>query len=523
MKRRFNDTGICIKARHYMVDVTPRLDYAVELIESGEYFCISRPRQYGKTTLLSALTRHLESRPTEYLFARISFEALGEQAFETEGSAGTKFLELVLRSFKISYGEEVTSKLRTTSVADFQELSAVISDFVRSVDQHVVIMIDEVDRAGSYNMFLRFLGTLRTKYLDAHDGRDATFQSVVLAGLHDIKSLKLKIRDGANPEFNSPWNIASDFKVRMSFEPPEIAAMLDDYCDDRDVRMDTAEIAEAIYYYTSGHPFLVSKMCKEIDETFERHDQWTTDDIDAAYRYLIDDSYTNTNFDDLAKTLYCYDGLYEFVQRVLFSNGNVHASSKDPIASLALQYGYVVNTPNGAAIHNRIYEAIILSLMTTRMLRERDKHPFPNTDDGDHYNDDGDLDVRHVLRNYQRFMKEHQSDRDRDFIEREGRLIFLAFLQPVLNGCGHCFKEAVVGNERRMDLVVTFNEQREVIELKVWRGRKYHQRGLEQLAAYLEQNSLDHGYLLIYDFRSDKEYKEEEIEFEGKRIFAIWV
>ena len=155
------------------------------------------------------------------------------------------------------------------------------------------------------------------------------------------------------------------------------------------------------------------------------------------------------------------------------------------------------------------------------MLRER--RAFPNTLDGRYLADHDRLDFRELLLGYQRFMKEHQSDKDRRFLEREGRLIFLAFLKPIINGHGHCFKEPVIGNERRMDLVVTYYEQREVVELKVWRGQKYHEAGLKQLCAYLDHCSVNRGYLLIYDLGQDKSFREETIEFEGKTIVAVWV
>ncbi|MDX2304026.1 MAG: hypothetical protein NW226_14565 [Microscillaceae bacterium] len=34
---------------------------------------------------------------------------------------------------------------------------------------------------------------------------------------------------------------------------------------------------------------------------------------------------------------------------------------------------------------------------------------------------------------------------------------------------------------------------------------------------------LHQRYLLIFDFRKTKEYKEELIRFEDKEIFAVWV
>jgi hypothetical protein len=42
------------------------------------------------------------------------------------------------------------------------------------------------------------------------------------------------------------------------------------------------------------------------------------------------------------------------------------------------------------------------------------------------------------------------------------------------------------------------------LELKIWRGDKYHEKGLVQLGEYLEQYGLEDGYLLIFDFRKVK-------------------
>jgi len=43
------------------------------------------------------------------------------------------------------------------------------------------------------------------------------------------------------------------------------------------------------------------------------------------------------------------------------------------------------------------------------------------------------------------------------------------------------------------------------------------------LSDYLDIYGLTEGYLLIYDFNKGKTYKEEQIEFHGKQIFAVWV
>ncbi len=128
----------------------------------------------------------------------------------------------------------------------------------------------------------------------------------------------------------------------------------------------------------------------------------------------------------------------------------------------------------------------------------------------------------YILQRFQQFFKENYSPKDIKFIEREGCLLFLSYLKPIINGKGYDFKEPVVGKDRRMDIAITYNEKRYVVELKIWRGQEYHQAGLKQLSDYLDIYSLKKGYLLIYDFRQKKEYTQETIIYEDKEIYTVW-
>lgn len=65
-------------------------------------------------------------------------------------------------------------------------------------------MIDEVDKSSNNQVFLSFLGLLREKYLDQMKGRDKTFKTVILAGVYDIKNLKLKLHPDAEPQVQQP-------------------------------------------------------------------------------------------------------------------------------------------------------------------------------------------------------------------------------------------------------------------------------------------------------------------------------
>ncbi len=123
-----------------------------------------------------------------------------------------------------------------------------------------MLIIDEVDKSSNNQLFLHFLGILREKYLNVSEGKDISFHSVILAGLHDVKNLKLKLWPNEQAVYNSPWNIAADFNIDMTFHPKDIETMLIQYTDETGVKMDTLKIAEQLYFYTNGYPYFVSKL-----------------------------------------------------------------------------------------------------------------------------------------------------------------------------------------------------------------------------------------------------------------------
>lgn len=128
----------------------------------------------------------------------------------------------------------------------------------------VVLIVDEVDSASNNQVFLDFLAQIRGYYLARR--KKPIFHSVILAGIYDIKNLKLKLRPEAEHKYNSPWNISADFDIAMSFSTTQITHMLQEYASENHVEMDVQEVAEEIEQYTSGYPYLVSAICKLMDE-----------------------------------------------------------------------------------------------------------------------------------------------------------------------------------------------------------------------------------------------------------------
>ncbi|NJN34516.1 MAG: AAA family ATPase, partial [Saprospiraceae bacterium] len=186
-----------------------------------------------------------------------------------------------------------------------------------------------------------------------------------------------------------------------------------------------------------------------------------------------------------------------------------------------LQHGIVSNSETGLAIHNRIYREVIANYMTVKTIVERKslyiETAFP------YLLANNALDMRKVLLKFQELMHIEYSKKDDSFIERNGRLIFLAFLKPIINGKGYAFKEPEISEERRMDIAVSFMQHKYIVELKMWRDDVAHKKGLVQLGDYLDRQHQEQGYLVIFEQNVQKTWKKGWIRANGKKVFAVWV
>lgn len=513
MNRRFNTTGVCIPHLHYMVDITNKLTQIKNMVYRGDYFVINRPRQYGKTTTMYMLEQELKD---EYLVLSISFEGLGDLIFEEEKTFSKTILKIFGDSIQFNY-QEYSSKLYEMSedINDLNAVSKAITNFCRIVDKEIVLFIDEVDKSSNNQLFMSFLGMLRNKFLLRQQGKDKTFYSVILAGVYDIKNLKLKIRQDDEKKYNSPWNIAVNFNVDMSFNSDEISTMLKEYSEDKNVTISIKEISEIIYFYTSGYPFLVSRLCQIIDEN---QLLWNEENINRSVKELLQEN--NTLFDDLVKNIENNNEFKDYIFDLIINGTEKTFNIHNPLINLGVIYGYLKNMDGRVKMSNRIFEQMLYNYFSSKLENKTDMSTYNFKEN---FIIENGLDFERILLRFQQFIKEQYSSIDSKFIEREGRLLFLAFIKPIINGVGFDFKEVQISEEKRLDIVVSYLSSKYVIELKIWRGAEYHKKGLNQLKEYLDIQGLDKGYLVVYNFNKDKEYKKEIIHYEGKEIFVVFV
>lgn len=509
MRKIFNITADCKPALHYMVDISGRLEQIKRMIDAGQYFTINRARQYGKTTTLRALAKYLVR---DYVVISLDFQLMSHKDFEEEGTFVKAFSEAVLRKAgaENAVPAEIRSELQNL-IGNVQEaalarLFEILSLWCEISEKPIVLIIDEVDSASNNQVFLDFLSQIRGYYID----RDVTpaFQSVILAGVYDIKNIKRKIRSDGEHKNNSPWNIAAKFRVDMSFSQKDIAGMLEEYEQDYRTGMNIADMAELLYEYTSGYPYLVSWLCKCIDEEIagstdfpDRESAWTKAGFLEAVKILLSEK--NTLFESLVNKLTDYPELKNVLYELLFTGKAILYNPLNKYIETAEMFGFIKHENGSAVISNRIFETVLYNLFISEEYMDskiydvglREKNQFVSG---------GHLNMRKVLEKFVETFDYLYGDQNESFLEEAGRRYFMLFLKPIINGTGNCYVEPETRNRERMDLVVDYRGEQFVVEQKIWHGDDYNSRGEDQVVGYLEYYGLKKGYMISFNFNKKK-------------------
>ena len=371
--KEFRTTGPCIAEKHYMVDISDRISRIRKMVDDGQYFTINRARQYGKTTTLTALARSLRE---DYTVVSMDFQSFGADTFENADSFCRDFSVGFCTALEEGFNPnliETGIKTLTAGLMDRAEdtsksfrlfqLFSILKKICAASEKKIVLLIDEVDSASNNQVFLDFLAQLRDGYIARDTKGTAAFHSVILAGVTDIKNLKRKIRPEDHHKFNSPWNIAEEFSLDMSLSAEGIAGMLDDYENDHHTGMDTAEIAEEIYAWTSGYPFLVSRICQIVDNALagarfpNLSRTWTIEGISEAARLILSEN--NTLFDSLMGKIYDNAPLRDMLQSILFAGERIPYNPDYVPAMDGEMYGFIKNDAGAMTVANRIFEVRI--------------------------------------------------------------------------------------------------------------------------------------------------------------------
>ncbi|MGN0482453.1 MAG: AAA-like domain-containing protein [Lachnospiraceae bacterium] len=534
MAKVFNTAAVCVPQQHYMVNIEGRLKEIKKLVDQGKYFTIHKARQYGKTTILFALSQYLEE---DYDIVSIDFQTFDNAKFE-DGSVfsiafASSFLRALKRNKPVMQGdfrdacETLEQSIRVqTPFFSLKELFEELSDICDTANKPIVLMIDEVDSATNNQVFLDFLAQIRAQYIKRF--QQPTFQSVILAGVYDVKNLKRKIRPEEEQNYNSPWNIAADFKVDLSFSKEDIVGMLAEYESDYHTGMDMERMASLLLDYTSGYPFLVSRLCQLMDEDVSvkkeygsKETAWTKAGFYEAVRMILSEK--NTLFESLIGKLHEYPKLNAMLRTLLFTGRSFTYGVDGSVIDMAAMFGFVKNENGTVAVANRIFETRLYNYyLSEEEMQQKDIYKA-SLQERNQFVVDGHLNMKKILEKFVMHFHDIYGNETEKFLEEEGRQYFLLYLRPIINGTGNYYIEARTRDLRRTDIIVDYHGEQFVIEMKIWHGEEYNQRGEKQLMGYLEDYHVKKGYMISFNFNKKKTIGVHEIIIEDKAIIEAVV
>ena len=515
MERYFNITGCCNPQEHYMVNLDSRLAQIKKMVDKRQYFSINKGRQYGKTTILKALREYLKN---DYVVISMDFQFVSTSEFATENSFVKAFARLLWSRYHKEMPSEIEKQIKQMkSSLDYVEadLFVTLSEWCEISSKPIVLMIDEVDSASNNQVFLDFLAQLRGYYLERTEF--PTFQSVILAGVHDIRNLRQKIRPDAEHKHNSPWNIASNFDIDMSFSVNDIAGMLTEYKQDHHTVMDIQKLSQLIYDYTSGYPVLVSSICKYMDENQKN---WTSENLVSAVKVIIVSRIPL--FESLINKLEDDQQLCNLLYRLLFQGEKFLFSAYDSTIQSAVMYGFVKNQNGSLEIANRIFETVIYDWFISSASTNSPIFS-EGVNDKNQFIQDGQLNMEKILEKFILHFNDIYGSQPDKFKEEDGRKLFLLYLRPIINGTGNYYIEAQTRDQKRTDVIVDYLGKQYIVELKIWRGEEYNTEGEKQIAEYLNYYHLEKGYLLSFNFSKNKKSGMKTIQVNGKTVIEAVV
>ncbi|MFN2340909.1 MAG: AAA-like domain-containing protein [Halanaerobium sp.] len=363
--KEFNTTGVCIPEKHYMADVSKKIKAIEKMVEAGKYLIVSKPHQTGKTTILYLLRKSLQK--SNYRVINITFEDFDQNIFSSTSSFCREFILTIRDRFEFSKDTEFVNFIEkeVNNINDFLDLSHFITKMIEKSEQRVVLMIDDVDKSYYNRLFFDFLRMLQAKFNKAKAEEDKTFYSIILVGMHNVNDIK--INDSSNELiYNSIWNIASEFNIDFELEINEIASLLREYSVENKIELNVDKFAEKFYDYTSGHPFLVSKLAEVIDDEIIKGNgnRWQEKHLEQAVDLILKKKLLH--FDILIKNMRKNSKLEKLCEKIIIDGRIINYAIVNPVIKQGKTYGLFRKQNGIIKIHNKIYKQRIHNYLVCR-------------------------------------------------------------------------------------------------------------------------------------------------------------
>jgi hypothetical protein len=328
--------------------------------------------------------------------------------------------------------------------------------------------------------------------------------SVILCGLRDVRDDKAA--SGGNTErlgTASPFNIKVEFLRLGDFTAREVQELYAQYTTDTGQPFSEQALARA-FELTRGQPWLVNALAREITERLAvpLNEPISADHVETAKERLI--LARATHLDSLMARLN-EPRVRHVLEPLLAGTVTTSETYQDDVQYLRDLGLCAPNNPLRVA--NPLYREVIARVLAGSVEIQLEAEPksfvLP----------EGRLDMNKLLREFTAFWRQHGEvlAAGAPYREVAPQLVFMAFLQRVVNGGGFVDREYGVGRGR-IDLLVRWpypeqghrRWQLHALELKLWREHQADplSEGLIPLDAYLERLELQEGVLIIFDRRT---------------------
>ncbi len=513
--KTFNTAGPCIPSDHYMVSIIPHFDNLEKLIENKRYFILHAPRQTGKTTLMLQLMEKL-NREGKYIALYVNVEAA--QPLRNDVAAVNELIISEFESKAKIYLEK--SLIPQEGCFKIRSMQGGIKEFLSSwclqLPKPLVVLMDEVDSLIGDGL-ISVLRQLRNGYTQ----RPKAFpHALCLIGLRDIRDYRI-YSDASKRHIvgGSAFNI-KEKSIRLNDFTYEQIKELYAQHQKATAQSFTHPAMARIYELTQGQPWLVNALGRELcfeEQAIDWKETVNKADVDNAAEILI--KRRDVHLDQLADKL-TEPRVARIIESILIGEDNGETAQNEDQQYL-IDLGLVRMGTYGLEIANPIYREIIPRELTFSRQNMLGINPQW------YVKANGKLDVEKLLDAYIEFYKQHSElvTKRRTYTEAAHHLLFMAWLQQIVNSGGRISREYAAGMGR-LDLCIEFAGERFAFELKR-HSKTALSQGKKQLVDYLNRLSLDSGWLIIFSRTEIKDWeavgKREMVEEEGKRIEVVWL
>ena len=510
--RRFGTQGPVNPQEHYVVPRSDEIADFIKRVEEGRYVVIFAPRQTGKTTF----------------FRRALDVLVADSGIEAEAASPAAYFPIPL-NFDV---------YKNTSVADFyanlyQDICEEIENLFQrrggTPTEALIQLLADTELTNPHTMrrFFRRLERLLTpqKFVFIIDEFDGIPQAALSDFLHTLRHIYIAgkprcphsvgiigVKSIAQLNYDrsiSPFNIQDEFHL-PNFTLEQVQELLEQYTDEVGQAF-VPEVIESIHKQTAGQPVLVNRFAQILTEELQvpKTEPITMAHFSEAHAQLLEED--NVNFTHLLTNIRRDPRFESLLMRIMAREEGVDFNLRSDVVSELATYGVIARGDDGMCeIVNPIYLYCILQAFKPVVNGLEDAYLQEEAREGflDYLTPTGQIDMESLLDNF------------RDFIiragfrilqvpdtpqESVGRHLLLAYLDQFIKLIGGFMHIEVPTGRGRMDIIIIHNQQKYIVETKIWRGDNRYQSGKRQLAAYLRSEGVAEGYYVVFDHRQNPE------------------